>query len=150
MERYKYYVDGGSRRINKIRRCGWGIVLYDKEEREIWNQSVNGGSGEDKTNNYAEWMALLSAVEDSVQRKLKNIVIYSDSMLVVKQATGEYRVKNYKLSNLFRKLEVLRKKNDLSKMKIEWVKGHSHIIGNERADQLATQGLQDQLSSDLV
>ena len=57
-----------------------------------------------RTNNQAEYEALIAALESVVSLKAEEIVCHLDSELVVKQLTGEYTVKNPELKNLWRKV----------------------------------------------
>ncbi|MEE8319053.1 MAG: ribonuclease HI family protein, partial [bacterium] len=53
------------------------------------------------TNNVAEYRALLLGLEMANNLNIKKVEIYSDSELMIKQMTGEYRVKNEDLKALF-------------------------------------------------
>jgi ribonuclease HI len=57
-----------------------------------------------RTNNQAEYEALIAALEFAVSLKAEEIVCHLDSELVVKHLTGEYTVKNSELKNLWRKV----------------------------------------------
>lgn len=55
------------------------------------------------TNNYAEWMGLVKGLEEAVKLLPSgdsHLEIYADSELVVKQVTGEYKMKSASLSPL--------------------------------------------------
>jgi ribonuclease HI len=60
-----------------------------------------------QTNNYAEYSALLRALEYGVQHGFRKLEVYSDSQLLVRQILGQYRVKNRVLRNLHRKAQTL-------------------------------------------
>lgn len=49
------------------------------------------------TNNQAEYLTLIDALQFAKDMKLQNPVIYSDSQLIVNQVNGEWRVKNVDL-----------------------------------------------------
>ncbi len=53
------------------------------------------------TNNVAEYRALLLGLKMANELNIKAAEICSDSELMIKQMTGEYRVKNEALKNLF-------------------------------------------------
>lgn len=53
------------------------------------------------TNNIAEYTGLLTALEKAFSLGAKNIKIYSDSELMVKQINGQYKVKNEGLREFF-------------------------------------------------
>src|SRR5262249_16258260 len=55
----------------------------------------------ESTNNVAEYTALLNALERAEELGGKNLAIFSDSELLVKQMNGEYRVKSEELKPLF-------------------------------------------------
>lgn len=61
------------------------------------------------TNNQAEYQALRAALETAVELKAESVTCYLDSELVVKQLTGEYRIKNKELKLLWQKVQELKK-----------------------------------------
>jgi ribonuclease H / adenosylcobalamin/alpha-ribazole phosphatase len=52
------------------------------------------------TNNVAEYRALLAGLAKAVEAGVRQLQVVSDSELLVKQMTGEYRVKNAALREL--------------------------------------------------
>ncbi len=64
-----------------------------------------------KTNNFAEYSAVLLAFETVVQQETNlnqlEVEVFADSLLVVKQLGGEYRVKNANIRPLFEKVQEL-------------------------------------------
>ena len=52
------------------------------------------------TNNVAEYRALIAGLEKALELSVGEVEVVSDSELVVKQMTGEYRVKNETLRDL--------------------------------------------------
>jgi ribonuclease HI len=62
------------------------------------------------TNNVAEWTALLIGLEAAAERGIRRLAVRMDSELVVKQVSGEYRVKNETLQPLHRRALVLLRK----------------------------------------
>jgi ribonuclease HI len=53
------------------------------------------------TNNVAEYSALIAGLEKAIELGVDEIEVVSDSELLVKQMTGEYRVKNEALRELW-------------------------------------------------
>lgn len=51
----------------------------------------------DGTSNVAEWLALVEALELAVKHRAEVAIVRGDSQLVVRQLTGEYRVKQQHL-----------------------------------------------------
>jgi ribonuclease HI len=54
------------------------------------------------TNNVAEWTALVQGLEAALRLGIRRLAVRLDSELVVKQMTGEYRVKHPDLQPLHR------------------------------------------------
>jgi len=59
------------------------------------------------TNNIAEYTALIRALEEAKTLGASEVDVRSDSLLLVKQMAGEYRVKHPNLKPLFEKARVL-------------------------------------------
>lgn len=87
------------------------------------------------TNNVAEYSALVAALTRAIDMGLKEIDVYSDSELMVKQMAGEYRVKHPDLLPLYQEATALRKQ--FNKMTLSHVR-REH---NKRADELGNIAL---------
>lgn len=61
-----------------------------------------------RTNNQAEYEALLMALKFAADSKAQEVVCHLDSELVVKQLNGEYTVKNAELLKLYRQVQSLK------------------------------------------
>jgi ribonuclease HI len=61
------------------------------------------------TNNQAEYRALLEALQATKAFKTETLTCHLDSELVVKQLTGEYKVKNKELKHLWQTVQEFRK-----------------------------------------
>ena len=95
------YIDGAS--IGNPGESGIGIV-FSQGETTLENFSKYIGK---QTNNVAEYMALVFALEEALVRKNKSICVHSDSELLCRQLKGEYRVKNENIRNLFEQAQIL-------------------------------------------
>src|SRR5262249_51577262 len=82
------HIDGGSRGNPGPAGLGVHIVLDGHPWRGIY-----GFLGK-QTNNVAEYSALLTALEFALGQGFKQLEVYSDSQLMVRQILGLYRVKN--------------------------------------------------------
>ena len=60
-----------------------------------------------RTNNQAEYNALISALQFALAAKAEDVVCHLDSELVVRQLKGEYSVKNFELKKLWRQAQQL-------------------------------------------
>lgn len=78
--------------------AGIGGVIKDADGNKIIE--IKDYIGE-TTNNIAEYTALIKALHTAKSLSARDIVINLDSELVVKQITGEYKVKNEGLKPLF-------------------------------------------------
>lgn len=59
------------------------------------------------TNNVAEWTALLLGLQAAAERGIRRLAVRLDSELVVKQLSGEYRVKHANLQALYQRARAL-------------------------------------------
>ena len=89
-------IDGGSRGNPGPAASGW--VIADADGEILVEKGLCIGR---ETNNRAEYMALLFALEDALLLKADRLTVRSDSELLVRQMKGQYRVKNEGLKGLF-------------------------------------------------
>ena len=130
---------------------GWAFVVY-RDGKEVHFEC---GGDLDATNNIMEMTALLKALEWLLGAEGRGFArILSDSQYVVK-GCNEWRqgwkkrdwqrlvdrhgkkMEPIKNVDLWKRLDGLLM---LAPVKIEWVKGHVGILGNERADELSNTG----------
>ncbi|MGD9579343.1 MAG: ribonuclease HI family protein [Syntrophorhabdus sp.] len=83
------YIDGAS--SCNPGHAGAGLVIFDERGNEIGRDSVYLG---EMTNNMAEYEALVRALSRASEANVKNISIYTDSLLVANQVLGKYKIKN--------------------------------------------------------
>jgi len=93
-----------------------------------------------RTNNQAEYEALLFALQFAIDAGTIDVVCHLDSELVAKQLRGEYSVKNSELQVLWRKVQRLR---DCFK-KISFVNVPRSNSQISRADALVNKTLDEQ------
>ncbi len=96
------FADGGSR--GNPGPAASGAVLYDEHGEVVEEVGLFLGVA---TNNVAEWTALVSGLEAALARGVDEIAVRLDSELVVKQLSGEYRVKHAGLIPLHAKAKSL-------------------------------------------
>ena len=87
------------------------------------------------TNNVAEYRALVAGLEKARELAVDEVEVVSDSELLVKQMTGEYRVKNEALRHL--SLEAARLAQQFRRVTYRAVR-REH---NELADRLVNEAL---------
>ena len=85
-------------------------IIVRKNGKILTKYSTN--IGKFVTNNFAEYTALIKALELASKYTNKEVTCFLDSELVVKQLLGEYRVRNKKLLKLFLEVQKLQEKFD--------------------------------------
>ncbi len=87
--------------------AGIGIVIVDEWGRVIAEISKAIGR---KTNNQAEYEALIVGLETAAGLDVEDIEVRADSQLLVRQLTGQYRVRKPGLKPLYEKVHQLLEK----------------------------------------
>lgn len=131
------YTDGGSR--GNPGKAGIGVVIKKNEVSEKYYEFI----GNNKTNNEAEYEALIFALEKVRKilgkKRAKEAVLkcYSDSELMVKQLNHEYKLKNDNIKNNF--IEIWNLILDFSEVKFF----HIPRGQNKEADALANKAMNE-------
>jgi ribonuclease HI len=125
------YFDGCSKGNPGI--CGAGAVIYDDHMNELYSESKFVSTS--STNNIAEYTGLVMGLTYAKLMGIKKLFVYGDSQLVIKQMTGEYKVKSDGLQPLYKEA------TDIIRYFDEVVFQHVYRNKNKRADELANKGL---------
>lgn len=124
---------------------GWGVWLrYGKHEKKL------KGHEQETTNNRMELMAAIKALE-AVKSSEIAIDLFTDSKYVmngIKDWIKGWKAKDWKTANkkpvknkdLWQRLD---KANEKHTVHWHWVKGHSGNAGNDMADKLANQAMDE-------
>jgi ribonuclease HI len=108
-----------------------GVVIKEdnKTIKEI-SQTIG-----EATNNIAEYTALIYALQEALLLKATHLKIFTDSELLYKQVTGQYKIKQGHIQALFDQIKHLRKGFEHIDI--------SHVLRdrNKEADKLATDAL---------
>jgi ribonuclease HI len=120
------YCDGGSR--GNPGPAGFGVYIQDATGGVLAELSQYLGK---RTNNFAEYSALLAALEFAISKGHESLRVVSDSELMVKQIKGQYRVNSPELRPLYE--EAKRRITQLQRFQIQ------HVLRdkNKHADRLA-------------
>jgi len=126
------YVDGGSRGNPGPAACAF--VLKDSGGRVIEKKGFFLGK---TTNNVAEYTGLIQGLRVVREKGIKELRIFSDSELMVRQIIGEYRVKSGDLQKLFQDVQRLLLSLD------RWQIKHVRREFNADADRLVNETLDE-------
>lgn len=96
------YFDGGARA--NPGPAGYGVYIVDDGGSMVAELFEPLGIA---TNNVAEYRGLIAALEWAVERGLKELAVKGDSLLIIEQMRGNYRVKNEGLIPLHQKARTL-------------------------------------------
>ena len=128
--KYEMFFDGCSK--GNPGAGGAGAVIYaDKEEISALCVYVGGHV----TNNYSEYTGIKIGLERAQELGIKSLTVYGDSLLVVKQMLGLYKVKSPNLLEIYESCKTLSNAFE----KIEFI--HVYRDKNKRADALSNDGL---------
>jgi len=126
----RLHVDGASR--GNPGEAGFGVhVATDAGETVA---SLYGYLGR-ATNNVAEYEALLHGLRYALDRGAREVRVFSDSELLVRQLAGRYRVKNAGLLPLFREAQSLLARFESARV------SHVPREQNREADALANKAV---------
>jgi ribonuclease HI len=121
---------------------GWGsVLLYNGHRKEL-----SGGEAE-TTNNRMEMMAVIVSLE-TLKRPCK-ILLHTDSTYVMKGMTEwleGWKARNWKTAakKPVKNVDLWQRLDDaIARHRVDWkwVKGHSGVPENERADELARNAI---------
>jgi ribonuclease HI len=124
------YCDGASR--GNPGPSAIGAVLYDPDGDEV--AAISGAIGT-TTNNVAEYRALIAGLEAAVDAGIGDLEVRLDSQLLVRQVSGEYRVKSANLKPLA--LQVSRLLRRIDRVTLLHVPREQNTV----ADRLANDAL---------
>src|SRR5215475_9379128 len=124
------HTDGGAR--GNPGPAGYGVLIQDSQGNKLASLSRYLGR---QTNNFAEYQALIAALEYARGHEANALRVISDSELMVRQIEGIYRVKEPTLKDLHR-----RAKNLIAEL--DWFEIRHVLRGHNReADELANAAM---------
>ena len=130
---FNLFIDGAAEFDEDLKPNNAGIGgLIKKGDELIYSFSENIGI---RTNNEAEYSALIKGIKACLDYKIYHINIFSDSELVVNQVNGKYKLKDPKMIKLH--AEVAKLCSELE----SWTISHVPREQNEEADHLSKIGL---------
>ena len=124
------YIDGGAR--GNPGPAGFGVRVEHPDGTLIEEFSESIGTA---TNNVAEYRGLVAALEWVKARGHRDVHVRSDSLLLVQQMLGNYKVKNAGLQPLHAKARLLA--SEIGRVTFE----HVGRAKNAHADRLANAAM---------
>jgi ribonuclease HI len=118
------YTDGGS--LNNPGQAAYGFLIYEGQKL-LHKQNKRIGVA---SNNVAEYTSLIKALEyirDNLKSDIKSIQVFADSLLMVNQVKGLYKVKNADMKPLHAHVKML-------EMEIGIVIKYTHVLRDKNAD----------------
>ena len=127
---------------------GWGVLIRAMEGDAILKERELKGGEADTTNNRMEMMAAIQALE-ALKKSDRSVILITDSVYlrdgITKWIHG-WKKRDWKTADkkpvknvdLWQRLDALTRQHAIE---WRWVKGHAGDPGNERADELAREGL---------
>ncbi|MEZ5286064.1 MAG: ribonuclease HI family protein [Vicinamibacterales bacterium] len=94
--------DGGAR--GNPGPAGWGVVIRGDDGTVL--AELHGALGR-ATNNVAEYHGLLAALQWAADHGVTSLLVRGDSLLLIEQMRGNYRVKHEGLQPLYRQARLL-------------------------------------------
>lgn len=129
---YVMHFDGCSK--GNPGEAGAGSVIY-QYGKEIWASSEYVGRKE--TNNFAEYKGLILGLKGALELNIENLFVCGDSMLVINQLNGKYKVNSPNLAQVYGESKKLASQfNSVSF-------NHVYRNKNTRADELSNKALED-------
>lgn len=129
------HIDGGSR--GNPGPAGYGVHI-ERADGTIVELKEQVGVA---TNNVAEYRGLLAALAWAASHRIAQLHVRSDSLLLVKQMRGEYKVKHAGLRPLWQEAR------DLAKQIREVQFEHVRREFNKDADRLANEAMDEAAAS---
>ncbi|MGH7198786.1 MAG: ribonuclease HI family protein [Candidatus Omnitrophota bacterium] len=127
------FVDGASR--GNPGPASIGVVFQDGKGGTLKNLSEKIGAA---TNNTAEYCALIFALQEGLMMGVKELEIFADSELLVKQCHGEYRVREETLKPLAALVKHLRQ--GFRKVTIAHVPREQNKLADREANKALDEG----------
>jgi len=142
---YKFYVDG-SYTTKVPNKYGWGYVMY-AEDILLHQDSGVGAEFIESRQIGGECEATIKALEFCVRNRVPDIEILYDYEGIKKWVTSEWRAKKrvsikYK-KRIIKLINELKDYNPNVNILFTHVKSHTGNVGNELADKLAKEALEE-------
>jgi ribonuclease HI len=127
----RIHIDGASR--GNPGPASAGVSICNSKNKVVSSVSEYIGV---TTNNVAEYFSLIYALQEALRLQAKQVLIFTDSELLSKQWSGEYKVKDPVMKLMHRQAQHLRKYFEDCQL------SHVPREENKEADRLANEALE--------
>lgn len=134
MQRLRVYSDGAAR--GNPGPSGAGAVLVEPSGQVVARLGKYLGV---QTNNYAEYMGLLLGLTRARELGVREVEVFADSELMIRQLGGRYQVKSATLRPLYE--EAVKLLNDFSRVKLVHVPREM----NKAADEMSNRAIEERM-----
>ncbi len=128
------HCDGGAR--GNPGPAGYGAVMVDEQGLPLAELSEFLGI---RTNNFAEYAGLLGVLQWTLEHGYKRLRVTSDSLLMVKQMKGQYKVNSPDLKPLWE--EARRRARELDAFEITHALRHKNKVADRLANEAMDRGM---------
>jgi ribonuclease HI len=129
---YKGYFDGASK--GNPGPAGAGIVIVNPEGRVILEYSKELGI---RTNNEAEYLALIELLQKALELGIRELEIMGDSQLVINQVFGNWNINMPHLYTLYNQATELLEKFD--RVKARWIPREKNRLADSLSNKAITK-----------
>lgn len=123
------FFDGASR--GNPGKAGAGALMINSEGKVVWEKALFLG---EKTNNEAEYMALITLLKAAKEQGIRSLKVFGDSKLVISQVSRQWKINLPHLRLLAQEAWTLSEGMDIS---YHWIPREE----NKRADILSNEGI---------
>lgn len=133
-QRLRLYSDGAAR--GNPGPAGAGAVLVEPSGQVVDRLGKFLGH---QTNNYAEYMGMLIGLKRARELNVREVEVFADSELMIRQLGGRYQVKSPTLRPLYE--EVLKLLNEFERVKLVHVPREM----NRAADEMSNRAIEERM-----
>jgi len=140
------YCDGGSRANPGAAGIGVSGILVEGNKKTCILEKSD--YLKDKSNNYAEYTALIRALDYAIEMNYNIVVVHSDSKLIIEQLSGNWNVKSVDLLELYKaaRIRMAKLKKLGVNLTLKWVPREQ----NKHADSLANLAMDRGMKPEVI
>ncbi len=132
LKKAKVFIDGASR--GNPGPASIGAVFQNPEGEAVGTLSLRIGQ---TTNNVAEYTALVFALQEALILRLEELEVFTDSELLARQFSGQYKIKDAALQSL--SLQVKHLCRGLKKISVTHIPREKNTLADREANKALDQ-----------